>query len=111
MSGIIGVVLTGIYISPRITSTVLAASPLTLVAGFWVQYQTSQRMDKQFSHYAKSGTIVSEAFRNIRTIAALTSETIEIEQYETTLGTVESANTMVPVPTNPRTSPESACII
>ncbi len=95
-SAIIGSVCAGFYINALIMGILLLVSPLTVGAGYWLQNRTSQGINKQLYHYAKSGTIASETFHNIRTVAALTSETIEIERYETTLGAAKAANIMVP---------------
>ncbi len=100
-SAIIGSICAGFYINPRIMGILLGVSPLTIGAGYFLENRTSHGTNKQLYHYAKSGTIASEAFRNIRTVAALTSETIEIERYENSLQDAESATIMVQQTTNP----------
>ncbi len=99
ISAVIGSVCAGFYINAYIMGILLGVSPLTVWAGYFLQNQTKKGISKKLYHYAKSGTVASETFRNIRTVAALTSETIEIDRYQKSLVAAEASTIMVP--TNP----------
>ncbi len=96
ISAVIGSVCAGFYINVRIMGVLLGVCPLTIWAGYLLQNQTSKGTSKKLYHYAKSGTVASEIFRNIRTVAALTSETIEIDRYQKSLVAAEASTIMVP---------------
>ncbi len=99
----IGSIVAGFYINAVLMGVALAVSPLVVTLMYVVQKQTSEGIRSKLHHYAKSGTIASETFRNIQTVAALTSEPIEIDRYQKSLVAAEASS--IKVPTIQRTKP------